>query len=527
MKTIRFVLSLAVLLCTRQWLHAQTNPPRQINFQGKLYQNNVPFTGTGNFQFIISNPAWIQTSNNVQVQDGLYTVVLGSGNNPMPGDMFANQESVEMMVSFNGTQIDIVTLYAPFEKDYTVPENIKDGIDWTELSNVPTLDMSSTNEIQTLNINGNTLSLSQGGGSVTLPQGSSEVQGDLFVNGAVTVIDTSCFEMFNDPAFDNQSAQAGAVWQTFRATSNGQLRKVRLSFSVTGGSAVTVKLFAGTDLTAMPLASAFNVPVGNSAGQMMDRLLNVTNLINPSASLEAGQIYTVQVSPPAGGQFTIRYRDNNPYPYGRCHISPDTDLSFGIYLDHSSPASLSVNANGNVGIGVNNPAAALQVGGRIMDQTGFVTPVGAILPFAGSNVPLGWMLCNGAAIDRLQYADLFQAIGTGWGVGDGTNTFNLPDLQGIFLRGVDGNANLDPDKAGRIGINGGNSGNNVGSFQGDEIRSHNHNVYIWSNWGAGGTARPNGSDGGGVPWNFTYTSNNTGGNETRPKNSYVNYIIKY
>lgn len=67
-------------------------------------------------------------------------------------------------------------------------------------------------------------------------------------------------------------------------------------------------------------------------------------------------------------------------------------------------------------------------------------PIGAIIPYAGSTAPFGTLICNGAAISRSAYPELFEAIGTTWGAGDGSSTFNIPDLRGYFLRGVGGNS---------------------------------------------------------------------------------------
>jgi microcystin-dependent protein len=60
---------------------------------------------------------------------------------------------------------------------------------------------------------------------------------------------------------------------------------------------------------------------------------------------------------------------------------------------------------------------------------GLTIPAGLILDYGGPTAPSGWLICDGAAISRTSFADLFSAIGTTWGVGDGVNTFNLPDLQ--------------------------------------------------------------------------------------------------
>lgn len=69
-------------------------------------------------------------------------------------------------------------------------------------------------------------------------------------------------------------------------------------------------------------------------------------------------------------------------------------------------------------------------------------PTGTVVPYAGSAAPGGWLLCRGQAVSRSTYADLFNVIGTTFGAGDGSTTFNLPDLQGKFPVGVSG---ADPD----------------------------------------------------------------------------------
>jgi len=66
------------------------------------------------------------------------------------------------------------------------------------------------------------------------------------------------------------------------------------------------------------------------------------------------------------------------------------------------------------------------------------TPAGVVSSYAGAVVPAGWLLCNGAAVSRTTYAGLFAAIGTTWGSGDGSTTFNLPNLVEKFEVGAGG-----------------------------------------------------------------------------------------
>lgn len=74
-------------------------------------------------------------------------------------------------------------------------------------------------------------------------------------------------------------------------------------------------------------------------------------------------------------------------------------------------------------------------------------PVGSIMDYAGSSAPSGWLLCYGQAISRTTYASLFAAISTTYGVGDGSSTFNLPDLRGRVAAGKD---NMGGSSANRL-----------------------------------------------------------------------------
>lgn len=151
-------------------------------------------------------------------------------------------------------------------------------------------------------------------------------------------------------------------------------------------------------------------------------------------------------------------------------------------------------------------------------------PSGVVLAFGGTTAPVGYLLCDGSTVSRTTYADLYAAVGDAFGAGNGTTTFHLPDFRGRFLRGVDGEADRDLDKAGRDPMAaGGSSGNNVGSVQADEIKQHTHSYGTAYANTANGAYWPN------MPYGGAGTGINvgsTGGSETRPKNANVNFIIK-
>jgi microcystin-dependent protein len=70
----------------------------------------------------------------------------------------------------------------------------------------------------------------------------------------------------------------------------------------------------------------------------------------------------------------------------------------------------------------------------------FALSPGVMLPYGGASAPSGWHLCDGTAVSRASNPQLFSAIGTAWGTGDGSTTFNLPDMRGRVFAGVDGSA---------------------------------------------------------------------------------------
>jgi microcystin-dependent protein len=183
---------------------------------------------------------------------------------------------------------------------------------------------------------------------------------------------------------------------------------------------------------------------------------------------------------------------------------------------------------------------------RIQDLESQVLPVGCIVAFAGSFTGLReWRLCDGKSVSKDAFPELFDAIGTNWG-GDGNPNFNLPDLRGLFLRGVDGGSGIDKDIVSRTAIKtGGSTQASVGSFQTDDFREHNHqpsaitenNRIFWSaprpgaEWKSGFAGGDAFADSGalGVSRNsmtVIVTEQNRGGKETRPVNAAVNYIVR-
>ncbi|WP_430433983.1 phage tail protein [Methyloversatilis sp.] len=131
--------------------------------------------------------------------------------------------------------------------------------------------------------------------------------------------------------------------------------------------------------------------------------------------------------------------------------------------------------------------------------------------FAASVPPAGWLECDGAAVSRTTYAALFLAIGTTFGAGDGSTTFNIPDCRGEFIRGWDNGRGVDSARA-------------LGSVQGHQMQSHTHTT-------PQGVAATGGfqfaGGGNGVSSVSGATGGTSNGSENRPRNVAMLTCIKF
>ncbi len=187
----------------------------------------------------------------------------------------------------------------------------------------------------------------------------------------------------------------------------------------------------------------------------------------------------------------------------------DADGRFAFTTDPGQMVDVQMGGEGNTAdLLFNGGAARWFKAFPMVDPTG--SHAGDISFHAASSPPSGWLKANGAAVSRATYAALFAAIGATFGVGDGSTTFNLPDLRGEFLRGWDDGRGVD-------------SGRVFGSAQSQSIQSHNHLIPV--------TGSTDGTD----P-RFSFLANDgtavlttglTGSTETRPRNIALLACIKY
>lgn len=168
-------------------------------------------------------------------------------------------------------------------------------------------------------------------------------------------------------------------------------------------------------------------------------------------------------------------------------------------------------------------------------------PAGALMPYAGANAPAGWLLCFGQPVSRTAYAALFAAIGTVYGAGDGTETFNLPDLRGRVVAGKD---DMGGTSANRLtNQQGGVDGDTLGAVGGAESHTltttempahRHHDGYSNGSSSSGGlygsTITGSASDmsfnGSGTAHPNTSTSGGSGAHNNVQPTIVLNYLIK-
>ena len=192
------------------------------------------------------------------------------------------------------------------------------------------------------------------------------------------------------------------------------------------------------------------------------------------------------------------------YSQSSGNSAPTVTVAFQPWIDTSSSPPLWKVRNGSntawVTIGILDPAGFSPSG----------VPTGQVIYIATSSAPTGYLKCNGAAISRTAYAGLFAAIGIVFGSGDGSTTFNVPDLRGEFARGWDDSRGIDPARS-------------FGSAQVQAIQSHSHS---YNSTGASGnfvTGGPSAINDG----LQILSTGTTGGSETRPRNIALLACIKF
>ena len=220
------------------------------------------------------------------------------------------------------------------------------------------------------------------------------------------------------------------------------------------------------------------------------------------------------------------------------------DSSGAPFVSLQSPSSLSGNVALTLPSSITNGGFLQTDGsGNLSFQIVAGVPTGAVFCVAVATIPTGYLECNGAAVNRTTYAALFSFIGTQYGAGNGSTTFNLPDLRGEFIRGFDNGKGVDSGRS--IGSN--QSGQNLSHDHDADASAtsnvsdpgHRHNARGYGNDDDGGNqftgsgnnsvrnnAIEDATTGISVATNVSIDVDNDGGSEARPRNVAMMYIIK-
>lgn len=263
------------------------------------------------------------------------------------------------------------------------------------------------------------------------------------------------------------------------------------------------------------LDSSGRVPISQlpeSGLIVADRLTNNRNI---KATGDATWSVSFNGSTDVSSEITLKSVFNTPGSYGAgTHIPSITVDDKGRVTDANlikvTPAFSDVTAKPTTisGYGITDVYSKTQVDTADKTTLGLAAPTGMIMYYTARNAPAGWLACNGQAISRTTYAGLFAVIGTTFGEGDKSTTFNVPDLRGEFIRGWDDSRGVDPSRG-------------FGSYQIDDFKSHTHLVKEGSvnpRWPTDQSEVIVSGDDFTRLVSYQSTTTATGGSETRPRN---------
>ena len=215
-------------------------------------------------------------------------------------------------------------------------------------------------------------------------------------------------------------------------------------------------------------------------------------------------------------------RDSAPAAAMRTAVVTEVEFTGSFRVRTSISGTAWLSRLQDVFVAVGDRVSVLQQGsvmlviGRLSPPNAGAMPIGSLLSYAGATAPAGWFICNGAAVSRFFYQTLFSICGTTYGAGDGTTTFNIPNL-----------TNRVPVGAGGTYSRGGSGGAATVTLGIGEIPSHNHQV--WTS----GTFIDNTTQAGGGASDILIVQNSTTGNtgsggahENMPPYLALNYIIR-
>lgn len=305
-----------------------------------------------------------------------------------------------------------------------------------------------------------------------------------------------------------------------------------LACSGNAATATTAAACSGNAATATTLQTARTIN-----GVSFNGSANIIVTATPDAHTHDDRYYTetemntLLAGKQASGSYAAAAHTHDDRYYTESEI--DTKLSGLPVSGHThtiaNVTGLQTALDGKQASGSYAPASGIApsaiTGTAVITTDSRLVPAGAVMPFAMNSAPSGWLQANGDLVSRSTYSALFSAIGTTYGSGDGSTTFNLPDLRGYFIRGSGTNSD-------------GTASGSFATRQSDDVKPHNHPV----SWAFGNCVlnvqETQGGRSTGSATTVTDINVSTGfpsasiaiqtnlGTETRPKNIAMMYCIK-
>lgn len=305
---------------------------------------------------------------------------------------------------------------------------------------------------------------------------------------------------FDASQYAYSKAQSDAITAAERTTSNSLYLKVASNLSDLSNLATArnnLSVFSKTEVN-----SLITTERATSDGKYLQRSNNLSDLVNTATARTNLNVFSKTET------------------YAKTETYSQTEVG-NIFLSKAD----------NLASLVDKSAARTNLDVYSKAETDAIIPAGAVLPFAMATAPTGWIPCDGRSLSRAAYPRLFSAIGTLYGSAD-SNSFNVPDYRGEFLRGFDAIGGT---------VRGVDSGRVFPQAQGSSLESHRHKMF--SNAGSNRPAltadnypKHSGTDGS-VDSEYTINgvdsieptlgnSGSYGGSETRPRNMPVYFYIR-
>jgi len=421
----------------------------------------------------LSNVTTVGALNSGSITSGFGNVDVGSSNLTATGTVSLGATSFNDNAITNVGDIALDSISADgTDINVAVSDNsataftIKQGSD-----NYLVIDTGNSSESISIGtgVSGTAISIGHGTSETTVNDNLT-VTGNLTVSGHTTTVSTS-----------NTTVEDNLLELNSGATSNANDSGIIIERGSTGDNAVMLWdesadkfAFGTTTATADSTGNITYTAAGLTLGSVDVDNINVDGNAITSTNTDGN----IAITPNGTGEVDISKVDIDSGAIDGTTIGANSAAA-GTFTNLTASTDLTL-ASGATVTGIldednfaSDSATALatqqSIKAYIASQLTASVPAGVISPYAGASAPTGYLLCYGQAVSRTTYADLFSAISTTYGIGDGSSTFNLPDLRGRVVAGQDDMGGTSADRL--TNQTGGIDGDTLGATGGSETHT--------------------------------------------------------